>query len=105
MVAIKLSAIVGEDRQLNIKLPDDFPVGSVLVEIRSTQLPSVTDPTSPREIARAQLMAAGVLVLPEEMGIPDDVSPLNLEERLDIGKLPSWARPSEELIDEDRGEW
>lgn len=105
MVAIKLSAIVGEDRQLHIKLPDEIPAGTIEIVIRSTVAQPMADPTSEREIVRAKLMAAGILATPEELGIPEDIQPLPLEERLRIGTMPPGARPSEELIDEDRGDW
>lgn len=104
MVAIKLSAIVGEDRQLNIKLPDDIPAGPIELVIRPAVNQSA-DPNSPREIARAELMAAGILATPERLGIPTNITPLPLSERLRIGKMPPNARPSEQLIDEDRGDW
>ena len=101
MVAIRLSALVGEDRRLVIDLPPDTPLGPVELVIRSAESP--VNPA--REAARAKLMAAGILVRPEDMGIPDDLQPLPLEERLRIGKMPPGVRPSEELVDEDRGEW
>lgn len=36
---------------------------------------------------------------------PEGAVALTPEERMEIGKLPPDARPSEELIDEDRGEY
>lgn len=33
MIQVTISAIVGEDRQLHITLPDDFPLGPVEVTI------------------------------------------------------------------------
>jgi hypothetical protein len=103
MVAVKLSAVVGEDRQLVIHVPDEVPLGPVELVIQSTQVQPVTSPNSVREAARAKLMAAGILLTHVE--VPEDAVPLTLEERRRIGKMPPGSRLSEELIDEDRGEW
>lgn len=103
MVAIKLSAIVGEDRQLNIKLPDDIPAGPIELVIRPAAVPPSVDPTSEREVVRAKLMAAGILATPEELGVPENIQPVSDKEIEQLGKMPPGARPSEELIDEDRG--
>jgi hypothetical protein len=56
-----------------------------------------------REAARAKLSAAGALVT--HFDIPEDAVPLSPEELLRLGTMPPGARGSEELIDEDRGEW
>jgi hypothetical protein len=102
MVAVKLSAVVGEDRQLVIQVPDEVPLGPVELVIQPQDLPAPSSNPA-REAARAKLLAAGVLLTHIE--VPEDAVPLTLEERLRIGKMPPGARSSEELIDEDRGEW
>jgi hypothetical protein len=55
-----------------------------------------------REIARKELLAAGYLVTEFDYEFPEDFVPLTPEEILEIGQLPEGARPSEELIAEDR---
>ncbi|MBC7812601.1 MAG: hypothetical protein H7175_15710 [Burkholderiales bacterium] len=55
-----------------------------------------------REIAREELLAAGFLVTEFTYEFPEDFVPLTPEEILEIGQLPAGARPSEELIAEDR---
>jgi len=103
MVAVKLSAVVGEDRQLVIHVPDEVPLGPVELVIQSTQEAPISSSNPAREAARIKLLAAGVLLTHIE--VPEDAVPLTLEERLRIGTMPPEARPSEELIDEDRGAW
>lgn len=101
MATITLSAVVGEDRRLVIDLPADTPVGQVELTIRPL---NETPPENPaREAARAKLLAAGFLVT--SIHAPEGVVPLTPEERMRIGKLPPGARPSDELISEDRGEY
>jgi hypothetical protein len=63
--------------------------------------PAAQRPGLTREQARAKLLAAGFLVT--DIRAPLGTLPLTPEERLRIGTLPPGARPSEELIDEDRG--
>ena len=52
------------------------------------------------ETVRAKLQAAGLLV---EIDVPDDAVALTVAERETIGRLFVGDRPSEDLIDEDRG--
>jgi hypothetical protein len=103
MVAVKLSAVVGEDRQLVIHVPDEVPLGPVELVIQSAQKSPVSSSNPARDAARAKLLAAGILRT--HVDVPEDAVPLTLEQRLRIGKMPPEARPSEELIDEDRGGW
>jgi hypothetical protein len=104
MVAIKLNAILGEDRKLVVNVPEDIPTGPVELVIRSKiQMPSDAEITSEREAARAKLLAAGALVT--EFEIPEGARRLSVDERKQLGTLPSGARSSLDLISEDRGEW
>lgn len=107
MVAVKLSVYVGEDRRVTIQLPDEVPVGSAELELTIQPETPVKDnaATSERERLRAKLIAAGKLVNPDDMGIPDDIEYVSDEELDVIGKLPPGAPTSEELVNEDRGEW
>jgi hypothetical protein len=54
-----------------------------------------------REVAYTKLLAAGRLVI--DLSIPDDIEPESEEELDELGRMEPGARPSEELIDEDRG--
>ena len=102
MVAIKLSTVIGKDRKLVVDLPENAPTGAVELIIQQAEatLSPATNPA--REAARTKLQQAGLLSsahhLPTGTRIPTDA------EVLAAGQLPPDARPSEELIDEDRDE-
>ena len=102
MVAVRLSAMVNEDRELIVKLPDSIPAGPVelLIQLPETGNTIVTNPA--RETARAKLAAAGLLSYAHHLP-PGTRVPTDAEVRA-AGILPPGARPSEELIDEDRNE-
>ncbi len=106
MNAIRLLAVVNEKHELIVTLPDDVPVGPVELLLQPVKSPTKTSTktTTERERIQAQLMAAGLLVKPEDLGIPANITPLSLEERLKIGQMPAGARPVEDLVDEERGE-
>jgi hypothetical protein len=105
MTTIRLSAVVNEKHELIVTLPDDVPVGPVELLLQSVASPTETPakPTTERERIHAQLLAAGLLVKPEDMGIPADLEYVSDEELLEIGILPEGAPRSDQLIDEDRG--
>jgi hypothetical protein len=91
---------VGEDRRLVIEVPPDVPVGPAdVVIVPRTGKRTTTNPA--REAARAKLRAAGLLST--NIYAPKDAVVLTDEELLRVGRLAPGARPSEELIDEDRG--
>lgn len=54
-----------------------------------------------RETARAKLSQAGVLVM--DLELPPDLTPVSDEELEQLGEMRPGARPSEEIIAEDRG--
>lgn len=107
MNPITITAVVDENHRLTVKLPAEIPVGPVEVTIRPLQAevsPVETKaPSQPltREVARAKLLAGGLLSTGYHA--PEGTVPLTPEELLEVGRLPPGARPSEELIDEDRG--
>ncbi len=111
MDAIKLAVWVGEDKKLIIDLPADTPVGLVDVQIsrRETEiLESSTAHGEPsetwaekREHLRKQLIAAGLLSTAHYA--PEGTIALSAEDLLQLGTLPPGTRPTDELIDEDRG--
>ena len=105
MNTIRLSGLVNEKHELIVTLPDDVPVGPVELVLQPIANSSeiVEEPTTERERVRAQLMAAGILVKPEDMGIPPDLEYVSDEELIELGRLPPGAPTSDQLIDEDRG--
>src|SRR5687768_6026589 len=99
MVAIRLPALITNDKQLIVKLPADIEPGEVEIVIHpQPQTPStITNPA--REAARAKLAAAGKLSNAQQnvdhLPLPPDEPPF---------VLPPGARGSEELVNEDREE-
>ena len=95
MVIVRVSGRVTEDHELTARVPDTIPPGPVELLI---QFPDTAAPNA----ARAKLAAAGLLSaahpLPPGTRVPSDA------EVRAAGILPKEARPSEELIDEDRAE-
>ena len=102
MDVIIIEAEVGQDHRLVDALPPEVPVGRVKLIIEPVlEMPSPAKQPLTREEARARLLAAGKLVT--DLVAPEGTVALTPEERLRIGQLPPNARPSEQLIDEDRG--
>jgi hypothetical protein len=108
MDAIKLSVWVGEDKKLIIDLPAEVPVGQVdIVVIPREEAKSAYSPdysqawVAKREEFRKKLAEAGLLSTAHTA--PPDTIPLSPKELLDAGTLPPGARPTDELVDEDRG--
>ena len=112
MDAIKLSVWVGEDKKLIVDLPPETPVGLVDVQISLRQTESsVEQPMAngadsetwmeKRERFRKRLMEAGLLSTAHYA--PEGYVPLSDEERMRLITLPPGARPTDELVDEDRG--
>lgn len=102
MVALRLSGLITEDGQLIVQLPQDVPGGPVEVVIQAQQLEQPTPVLSARERVRHALETAGLLSYAARLMPP--IAPPNAEEVLKAGQLPPNARPTHELIDEDRNE-
>jgi len=101
---LRLEGRVGQDHRLIVEVPPEIPVGPVEVTIRAlanSGAPRWPSENPEREALRARLLAAGRLVT--ERFAPDDAIPLSDAELQRLGTLPPGARPSEDLIDEDRG--
>ena len=102
MVTIQLSAIVDKNGQLTVKVPDNIPPGPINIIIQSPESYASVQINSARDAARTKLAAAGLLSsahrLPPNTRIPTDA------EVDAAGILPANARPSEDLINEDRNE-
>lgn len=101
MDSITLIGMISSDRRLVVELPDDLPTGRVELVIRSLDIPIENAAELTRDELCTRLQNAGIL-RSVNYG-PLDVLPLSVDERLRIGQLPEGARPSEDLISEDRG--
>ncbi len=110
MEAVTIPVIVDENRRVVLKLPDSTPIGLADLEIvvhpkadtaNGANETRTRGPNAATEAARIKLTAAGIL----STGIqaPIGTAPPTDEEIERLGQLPAGARPSEELIDEDRG--
>ncbi len=101
MKTVTIPVVVGADRRLVLDLPASLPVGPAEVAIQSRAGDNDGLPNSERERLRARLLAADFLST--ERHAPDTARPVSDEELARLGRLPLGARPSEELIAEDRG--
>jgi hypothetical protein len=103
MFALKLKATIDVTRKLVIDLPPDTPIGDVELTILSSAHNDIVSEVdlSERGQMYARLEAAGVLT---HHPVPPGIVPLTPEERLQLGTLAKGARPSLDLIDEDRSE-
>jgi hypothetical protein len=102
MTDIWLSGVVTEDHKLIVDVPDDVPPGRVDVMIQSAPADETLPANPAREAARAKLAAGGLLSSTHELPLGTRI-PTDAEVEA-AGKLPPGARPSEELINEDREE-
>lgn len=102
MTDIWLSGVITEDHKLIVNVPVDVPPGRVDVRIQSTPVDEVLPANPARESARARLAAAGVLSTAIRLPL-GTILPTEEEVRA-AGILPPGARPSEDLINEDREE-
>jgi hypothetical protein len=108
MDVIKFSVWVGEDKKLIIDLPAEVPVGQVDIVVTPCDeaKPAYTPDYSPawvakREEFREKLAEAGALSTAHTA--PPGTVALSPQELLAVGTLPPGARPTDELVDEDRG--
>lgn len=110
--AIRLNGIIGADRKLTVQLPLDVPDGPVELVVllpEKAESPAEADRTEGSS-ARAHKLAElqmRVKMAGQEGTIrfPDphaNHASLSEAELLELGKLPPNARPSHELINEDR---
>lgn len=103
MVAVKMNAVVDEQHNLIIQLPDDMPTGQVEVIVRSLEQEPPPAPTQPltREAARAKLLAAGRLSTGWHE--PEGFVPLTEAELWEIGQRDHDTRTSLDYIREVTG--
>jgi len=88
---------VYQDGQLRLLEPIDLANGQI---VNVTIGPQSEPPALTADLVDARLRSAGLLVDVDEGGDGVELSP---EERARIGSLFIGERPSEDLIDEDRG--
>jgi hypothetical protein len=103
MEAVTLPVVVGPDRRLVLDLPPSTPIGPADVVILPRMNAADESATPARDTARAKLLAAGFLAT--DIRAPEGTAPLSDEDLARLGQLPRGARPSEDLIDEDRGSY
>jgi hypothetical protein len=103
MTQIRLSAVVGEDRRLVIDLPAETPLGPVELTIRplaAAECAASQSERAEREALRARMREADFLSTVRF--VHDTVRGLGDDERARAGTMPAGARPSEQLVAEDR---
>lgn len=103
MQTITVEAVINHEKQIIAELPDDVHIGRVKLTIEPLETPTTAPQALTLEMARAKLQAAGSLSVDPD--IPDDLEPLSDEELDALGRSIPTGRPSEELINEDRGEY
>ena len=108
MEAIKLSVWVDDNKRILLELPADVPVGlAEIVIIPQAASTSIYNPQYPaawaekREQLRKKMSVAGILST--AYSVPSGVRQMPPDELLMIGTLPPGIRPTDELIDEERG--
>src|SRR5262249_13354634 len=100
---ITLSVNIREDRRLVIDLPADVPLGTAELIIKPHGTNGPQPAAAAREAARAKLLAAGILNASHQA--PEGAVALSNEELSRLGRLTPGTRSSEEIINEERGEY
>ena len=103
MEAVTIPVVVGPDRRLVLDLPPSTPIGPADVVILPRMNAADESATPARDTARAKLLTAGFLAT--DIRAPDGTAALSDEDLAHLGQLPAGVRPSEDLIDEDRGSY
>jgi hypothetical protein len=100
---LTIPVVVKADRRLVIDLPASTPLGPAEVVLRPRTSSTGETANPARDAARAKLLAANFLTT--DIQAPEGAIPLSEEDIARVGRLPPGARPSEDLIDEDRGSY
>ena len=101
MEAVMIPVVMEADRRLVLDLPPSTPIGPANVVILPRTNGAGERATPARGSARARLLAAGFLAT--DIRAPEGTAPVSDEDLAHLGQLSMGARPSEDLIDEDRG--
>jgi len=96
MATVRISNELGDDKRLVLELPDDIPAGPIEVTVRTKSVHPSDDIR--QKLAKANFLVTDIDVAEDAVALPD-------EELYELGKLPEDAASSEQLIDEDRGEF
>jgi hypothetical protein len=104
MTLVTIKAILDQDRQLLITVPDDMPLGPVEVTVKSIPAASgpALGPAVSRDEARAILAEAGLLSTARYAS--PDAARLAAEEQEEPLRLPDDAPDTSALIEESRRE-
>jgi hypothetical protein len=104
MTSVTIKAVVDEERQLHIALPEDMPLGPVEVTITPIAIvPELAPGAEPtREQLRALLGAEGTLSAARFA--PPDARPLSEEEREELAQLFAGEPSISDMIIADRRE-
>ena len=104
MTLVTIKAVVEEDRQLHLALPEDMPLGPVEITVRPVSVATeiVPGPELTREQWRELFAAAGMLSTGRYA--PPDAKPLSEEEREELAQLYSGEPSVSDMIIEDRRE-
>lgn len=101
MDLITVTAIVDQDRHLELDLPMDIPPGRVEITIRAVDSVPAGGSTLSHHAVRQRLQAAGLLS--RTRYAPADAAPLSVEQREQLGRLFTAPQSLADVIDEDRG--
>src|SRR5258708_7094040 len=101
MYVITIHIVVGEDRRLEIQLPDSVPAGPAELTIKPHEQNEATISSTARDLARAKLLAAGRLAT--NFDVPENIQPLSRQEEERLAQLFAGGSASLDLINEDRG--
>lgn len=103
MDTVTIAVVVDANRRLVIDLPATTPLGPAEVMIRPRAGGSQESGSLARDCVRAKLLAANFLTT--DIHAPAGAVPLSAQDIARLGRLSPGARPSEDLIDEDRGSY
>lgn len=103
VVTITIEAEINQDKQIVVQLPENIFIGRVKLTIEPVDMSADDEGPITYEIARARLLAAGSLAT--DLDIPDDLVALTDEELEEMSLSFPPARPIEDYLDEDRGEF
>ena len=74
MVSLQIKVEVTEDRQVTIKLPDDFPLGEVEITIAAEKDGNASTILGAEPLTGAEIVARGLTGGWEDIGIADSVA-------------------------------
>lgn len=100
MAAIRISGVINEQRQLIVTLPKEIPIGEVALTLEFVEDALPSNANEHRERIKQRMASVGILSTAHHP--IEGLTPLPIQERIQLGTLPANARPSEALVAEDR---